>query len=685
MKELLNFFSSRRYSAVSTNESDKSQKSHKSLKTKPSIKRGISVLDALFHERKSGERTRLPKCIFFFLTFGVLLICLGVFVAVFQPYDIIFKWKLLLTDDGEIFQMWERPPVDLYLRVYIFNITNHEEFMAGRDKKLNVEEVGPYVYRELMSHENVTFNSNGTLSTIPHHPLEWRGDLSEGHSEDDVLYLPNIALLSIAHVTAPKNYFLRLPVNLVIRNSNSQPIVKMTAKEFMMGYESPLTTLGNTLLPHWIHFDKVGLLDRMYDFTGDFETFFTGETDIRKSGLYDTVRGSTDLPHWTGEHCSNIQDASDGTKFKSFIKPNETLKFFRKSMCRPQRLVRTDSSVDTVQGLEAVKYQFEKNALDNGVHDEANKCFCRDGHCLAEGLSDVTDCYYGFPIALSYPHFLDADPILLENVTGSSPNRSVHESFFMLNPTSGLPLKLSVKFQINLVMSDVRTMAHVEKFSHLTIPMLWFEFALDTLPERLENRFGLYLNVLPIVEKAGMLSLFLLGALFAITAVSRVALKTSKSITSENSYKKFNRNLINNSVYNPCEVKLIELKSKKQMANNVTKINERTKPDDDDSCEEDSLNVITRSQYELEDDDAISDIEYNEINEEGESTSSSSEATDIERSNRSSIVEIDIPSDDCESALESTFLTQTTSQLLEVPSRNVRSSMLKIVESDDES
>lgn len=64
-------------------------------------------------------------------------------------------------------------------------------------------------------------------------------------------------------MTAPKNYFLRLPVNLVIRNTNSQPIVKMTAKEFMMGYESPLTTLGNTLLPHWIHFDKVGLIDRV--------------------------------------------------------------------------------------------------------------------------------------------------------------------------------------------------------------------------------------------------------------------------------------------------------------------------------------------------------------------------------------------------------------------------------------
>lgn len=58
------------------------------------------------------------------------------------------------------------------------------------------------------------------------------------------------------------------------------------------------------------------------------------------------------------------------------------------------------------------------------------------GKCLPEGLSDVTDCYYGFPIALSYPHFLDADPAILEQVTGSTPNRTLHESFFLVNPVS---------------------------------------------------------------------------------------------------------------------------------------------------------------------------------------------------------------------------------------------------------
>lgn len=164
---------------------------------------------------------------------------------------------------------------------------------------------------------------------------------------------------SIAHVVASKSFMHRLPVNVLIRRTDSQPIVAMTAKEFMLGYKSELIHLGNTLLPHWIYFDKVGLIDRvssdcdstkfrksnnsllhqMYDFSGDFSTFYTGETDISLSGLYDTFRGSPNLPQWDGEHCSNIRNASDGTKFKSFIKPDEELLFFRKSMCRPQRLV----------------------------------------------------------------------------------------------------------------------------------------------------------------------------------------------------------------------------------------------------------------------------------------------------------------------------------------------------------
>lgn len=47
--------------------------------------------------------------------------------------------------------------------------------------------------------------------------------------------------------------------------------------------------------------------------------------------------------------------------------------------------------------------------------------------------------------------------------------------FYFILQLSGLPLKLSVKFQINMALDDMKNMAHVSQFSNIVIPMLWFE------------------------------------------------------------------------------------------------------------------------------------------------------------------------------------------------------------------
>jgi len=43
--------------------------------------------------------------------------------------------------------MWKTPEPEVYLKVYIFNITNRDDFLSGRDEKLRFQEVGPYVCR----------------------------------------------------------------------------------------------------------------------------------------------------------------------------------------------------------------------------------------------------------------------------------------------------------------------------------------------------------------------------------------------------------------------------------------------------------------------------------------------------------------------------------------------------------
>ncbi|XP_065094458.1 lysosome membrane protein 2-like [Ochlerotatus camptorhynchus] len=201
--------------------------------------------------------------VFMLMAVGLMSICTGVLSHVWEPYMLIFKWKLIFEHGGEIFELWRTPPVDLYIKIYLFNVTNAAQYLKGEAEKMSFEEVGPYVYRELLSHENITFYDNGTLYTRPSHPLVFQEHLSEGHKEEDLFYLPNIALLSIAHVASKHNYLIRLPLNLLIRQTKNLPLEKQTARQFMFGYETTLTTLGNTFLPNWISFNKVGLIDRV--------------------------------------------------------------------------------------------------------------------------------------------------------------------------------------------------------------------------------------------------------------------------------------------------------------------------------------------------------------------------------------------------------------------------------------
>ncbi|KAJ2943334.1 hypothetical protein O0L34_g12141 [Tuta absoluta] len=545
-----------------------------------------AIINRLFQGRKKGNVTRQPKCLFMLLMLGFIAIALGCVIMFLHPYDFFFKIKAQLSDGGEIFEMWRKPQVDLYCRVYLFNVTNAEEYMAGKADKLTVKEVGPYVYKESLEHQVLKFNENNTMSVVPKHPLTWVPELSDGHSEDDVLFLPHIALLSIAHVVSQQSFFTRIGLNNLISLTNSQPLAKMTAKEFMMGYKSELMTLGNTFLPGWIYFDKLGLIDRMYDFNGDYETIYTGSDDLAKSGLIDTYRGSADLPHWEGKHCSNVKMASDGSRFQGKVTMNDTILFYRKSLCRAAPLIAKGEGIKS--GLKSYMYGFPDNMMDNGKYIEENKCFCRKGKCLPVGLIDVTDCYYGFPIALSYPHYYSGEDVLFSKVSGLTPNKELHESRIWMQPDSGLPIDVSVKFQINLAIGDVSSIKNAEKFANMHLPLLWFDIRMYGLPASMESRFKLYLNILPMVEQGGMYLLFISGALFIVLSIYRLTFQVMfKSFDSKNKNRNFplstdywmDREKNNkDGVYAACEIPLSDSDSDPQFDEKPPLFNDDRRP-----------------------------------------------------------------------------------------------------------
>lgn len=107
---------------------------------------------------------------FMLMTLGLLGLASGCLVLLFQPYELLFKLKVVFSEGGEIFELWRNPPVELYLKVYLWNVTNHDDYISGKADKLVFQEVGPYVYR-LVDYFNQPFYLNTVIKVLFIYPI----------------------------------------------------------------------------------------------------------------------------------------------------------------------------------------------------------------------------------------------------------------------------------------------------------------------------------------------------------------------------------------------------------------------------------------------------------------------------------------------------------------------------------
>ena len=67
-----------------------------------------------------------------------------------------------------------------------------------------------------------------------------------------------------------------------------------------------------------------------------------------------------------------------------------------------------------------------------------NACFClnEEGCNVPRGLFNMSACQFGSPAMMSWPHFFEADPKLLEAVEGLNPDPEKHQFYIDLQPVS---------------------------------------------------------------------------------------------------------------------------------------------------------------------------------------------------------------------------------------------------------
>lgn len=97
-------------------------------------------------------------------------------------------------------------------------------------------------------------------------------------------------------------------------------------------------------------------------------------------------------------------------------------------------------------GIEGLKFGLPPSAFATPEQNPNNECFCmfsgkkRAARCSISGTYDLGGCQAGAPLIVSLPHFMNTEPDLSKSVDGLNPNVKDHDTFLIIEPTTGAPV-----------------------------------------------------------------------------------------------------------------------------------------------------------------------------------------------------------------------------------------------------
>ncbi|KAK4317176.1 hypothetical protein Pmani_011727 [Petrolisthes manimaculis] len=430
----------------------------------------------------------------------------GAYQAIF---DVIFHNQLQLVPGGRAFDMWRTTPVPLFLSFYFFNLTNPKEFENGAVPLL--EEIGPYCYREYHEKQNLTFYPNYTVSFYQERWWIWDEDRSGNRTQQDELIILNTVPVSAAWSVRHNNALLS-GLSAFLDQVEEQLTLTTTVGELIFeGVEDPLLTwmannFNNTFLPNLdlppglTDYDKFGwFYKRNQSLTYDgLWNMFTGEDTLDHVGTVDLWNQRNETDYF--ETPCNRVNGSAGEMWP----PNQqkdAIYFYSSDLCMTMKLF-YEKEIRDPNDLPGYRYQGTNHSFSyDGVLD-GDECYCVDETCAPVGTLNAESCRMGAPAFISFPHFYDADPELLANVTGMAPDEEKHAFYIDLLPETGTPVSVAARMQINmhvrpysgnrLGLGRVKLLANVPE---VILPVLWFE-EVAGLPEDLAKEMNTLLFIM---------------------------------------------------------------------------------------------------------------------------------------------------------------------------------------------
>uniref|UniRef100_A0A7G3AVF2 Putative plasma membrane glycoprotein cd36 n=1 Tax=Lutzomyia longipalpis TaxID=7200 RepID=A0A7G3AVF2_LUTLO len=418
-------------------------------------------------------------------TIGLILAGFGTLFAIFWV-DILETQiinELKLAPDTRTYDMWKSPPLDLSIEIYLFNWTNHEDFLNASSKPI-VKELGPYVFTEKPDKVDISWHpENATVSFGKLSVFHFDAEKSKG-SLDDVITSVNIVALSAAEKVRWENYVEQKKVSLGLSLYNQEIHVTKTAREFLFdGYEDDLIEVAKQMSAFSsdieVPFDRAGyfyMRNNSASLMGRYN-MYTGADDISKIGKIGNWNYGQRTEFFEG-HCGMI-NGSAGEFYPPYLKKDQ-VSFFSPDMCRT--LPFDFEKESEVEGILGYKFTGGAKTIDNGTLFPENSCFCA-GECMPSGVLNISSCRYGSPVFVSFPHFYAADPFYLDQVEGINPSREKHEFFLTIEPKMGIPLEVAARFQLNLLIRPSTNVALYQEVPTVFFPVLWFQQKVLINPE----------------------------------------------------------------------------------------------------------------------------------------------------------------------------------------------------------
>ncbi|TRY81355.1 hypothetical protein DNTS_008493 [Danionella cerebrum] len=426
-----------------------------------------------------------------FLVLGALGVLFGtvlVFVGPIIIDDQIVKNVEINPKNDLSYTMWKDIPVPFFMSVYFLHIVNPDEILKG--EKPVVMEQGPYVYRENRWKDNITFHENATVSYKEYRQYFFEESMSVGN-ESDVVTIPNMLVLGASVMMENAPLAVRVLVSSTFKSFNEGAFITKPVGELMWGYESKLVDFLNKFLPGLMPSSgKFGLFSEFNNSNTGLFTIFTGRDDIRNVHMVDTWNGQKKVDYWSTGQC-NMINGTAGQMWPPFMTKETTMPFYSPDACRI--ILRTKASVPV---------------------DSPG--------CLMSAPADTPPEFESHvlysPSFISQPHFYNADPELLKTVDGLNPSEEEHGLFIDIHPETGVPINVSVRLQLNLLIKRVPGISETGNIKELVIPMLWFEES-GYIDGPVLNTFRTNLVLLPMVMEYMQYIFIAVGLIFLLTAL----------------------------------------------------------------------------------------------------------------------------------------------------------------------